>query len=68
MEDEDIICIALLKVKLLDALSPNDIKSIASIFNIPIKIHFEQTLNELKKVIASIILIERYPSPYLDSI
>lgn len=56
MEDEDIIFMALLKVKILDSLNPKDIKALASIFNIADKHNIEQTLNELKKVIATIIL------------
>ena len=54
------MCLGLLKAHSLDTINYIDMKTLCAFFNIPTRPAFEDNLNQLKKSIGYIILIERY--------
>jgi hypothetical protein len=57
MEDEEIVCIALLKARRLDSLNFMDLSMLSAFFNLTPKNKHEEGLLELKKTISYIMLI-----------
>jgi len=58
--------IALLKVKALDSISHSELASLLDLFNIKSGLSHTEALIGLKKQLASVLLVERFVSFYLD--